>query len=66
MPVSGNEDPAVASDLWKKCFVGRADICGDVLLVDAIANTGSIELVYDFRAIPVFIKVESEIRQPSS
>ena len=65
MPIRRYEDPAVAPYLRKESFVGRSDISGNVLLIDTIANVGSVELAHDFGAIPVLIKVESKIRQPS-
>jgi len=65
MPICGYQDPAVTSNLRKECLVGCSNISGYILLVDAVADTGSVELIYDFGAIPVFVKVESKIRQPS-
>jgi hypothetical protein len=64
MPVSGDEYPSALTDLGKKGFVGGSDIRRDILLVDAISNASSVELVLDFGTVPVLIKVEGEIRQP--
>jgi hypothetical protein len=65
MPICGYQNPAVTSNLRKEPLVGCSDISGYILLVDAVADTGSVELIYDFGAVPVFVKVEGEIRQPS-
>jgi hypothetical protein len=45
MPICGYQDPAVTSNLRKECLVGRSDISGDILLVNPVADTGSVELV---------------------
>jgi hypothetical protein len=56
----------MAPDLRKEGLVRRADIPRYILFIYPVADTGSIELIYDFGAIPVFVKIEGEIRQPSA
>jgi hypothetical protein len=65
MPICSDEYPTPLANFGKEGFVGRACVRGDVLLVDAIAGPASIKLVNHLGAIPVFVKVEGEVRQPS-
>jgi hypothetical protein len=65
VPVGGNNNPAVPTDEGKKSFIWNSDVWSHVLLVNAIADATAMKLVYDFGAVPVFVKIESWIRQPS-
>jgi len=64
VPISGDQDPAVLAYFGQKCFVSGSDVRGYILLVDAISNASSVQLVLNFRTIPVFVKVEGKVRQP--
>ena len=46
-------------------MVRRANIPGYVLFVYPVADARFIEFAYDFRTVPVFVKVEGKVRQPS-
>lgn len=65
MPIRGDKDPPVLTDLGEEGFVRCSHVRGDVLLIDAISDAASMKLFNDLGAVPVFVKVESEIRQPS-
>jgi hypothetical protein len=65
MPVCGNQNPAALADLRKKRFVCRARVGSYVLLVDAVPNAASMKFLDDLGAVPVFVKIEGEVRQPS-
>jgi hypothetical protein len=65
MPVCSNQNPAAFADLWEKSFVGSAGVGGYILLVDAVANAASMKFIEDLGAVPVFVEVEGEVRQPS-
>ena len=65
MPVFSNQNPAAFADLWEKSFVGSAGVGSYILLVDAVANAASMKFIEDLGAVPVFVEVEGEVRQPS-
>jgi hypothetical protein len=54
----------VLADFGQEGFVGCPDIWRYVLLINAMSNVGSAELIENFRTIPILIEVEGEIRQP--
>ncbi len=58
MPISGYQNPAALTDPRKECFIRSADVGCDILFVDAVTDTTSSQLFHDFRAVPVFVKVE--------
>jgi hypothetical protein len=47
------------TDQGKESLVGRADVGSDVLLVDTVTDAAPTKFVDDFRAVPVFVKIES-------
>ena len=59
MPVRSDQDPSVSTDKWKESFVWRTSVRLNILLVNAVTDTASAKFVHDFRAVPVFVKVES-------
>ena len=65
VPIGGDQNPAALTDFGEDRFIGRARVRGDILLVDAIADAALVELIDDLRAVPIFVEVEGEIRQPS-
>lgn len=65
MPVCGDQNPATLADLWEQSFVGGASVGGDVLFINAVANAAFMKFFDDLGAVPVFVKVEGEVRQPS-
>jgi hypothetical protein len=64
VPVRSDQRPTVLADFGKEGFVGCSHIWRYVLLVDAMSNVGSAELIENFRTVPILIEVEGEIRQP--
>lgn len=64
MPVGSDKNPSVLPNFRQKGFVNGSDVRGDILLVEAIPNASSVELVLDFRTVPVFVKIKGEVRQP--
>lgn len=64
VPVCCDQYPAVFADLRQEGFVGCSDVWSYVLLIDAISNVGSAELIENFGAVPILIEVKGEIRQP--
>ena len=64
MPVSGDQNPSALADSWKEGCVERPDIGRDILFVYAISKTSFVELVNNFRAVPILVEVKGEIRQP--
>ena len=52
------------ADFRQESLVGGSDIWPHVLLIDAISNVGSAELIENFGAVPILIEVEGEVRQP--
>ena len=64
MPVCGDQHPTVLADFGQEGFVGGSDIWLYVLLINAMSNVSSAELIENFRTVPILIEVEGEIRQP--
>ena len=64
MPIGGNQNPAALANSWKKGLVGGTGVGGDILLIDAIADTVLVKLIDYLGAIPIFVEVEGEVRQP--
>lgn len=58
MPVSGNKNPPVFTNLGEQGFVRRSCVCWDVLPIDPRPNPAPMKLVKDFGAVPVFVKIK--------
>jgi hypothetical protein len=58
MPVCGDQDPRVLADFGQEGLVGGSRIWPHILLVGAISNASSVELVLNLWTIPVFVEVE--------
>lgn len=52
------------ADLRQDGFVGCSDVWLYVLLINAVSNVSSAELIENFGAVPILIEVKGEIRQP--
>jgi len=64
VPVCGDQHPTVLADLGQEGFVGCSYIWRNVLLINAMPNVSSAELIENFRTVPILIEVKREIRQP--
>jgi len=54
----------VLADFGQEGFVGGSDIWRYVLLINAMSNAGSAELIENLRTVPILIEIKGEIRQP--
>lgn len=64
VPVGGNQDPTVGTDLRQERVVGDSEITRDVFLINAIADPCLVQFGRDLWAVPVFVEVESVVTLP--